>query len=597
MERVDGFAPLSDYGMLADGRGAALVAADGAVDWFAAPRLDSAPLCAALVDPERGGALTLHPAVEHTSSQRYLPETMTLETTFRCADAVVRVTDSLNRAGTGQLPWTELARRVEVTGDPVPMVWSVHPGHRLGSERPWGEVRQGQALLHVGPLLVGLVTDGAGQPHLEQTPGGAAVTGEFTARAEGHALLAVTVSEAEPLPCPAAADVDRRIDATTEEWTRWCGRVDYDGPHREMVTRSALALKALTVAPTAAIAAALTTSLPERIGGPRNFDYRFGWVRDSSFAIDAQAQLGLTEEVHGSLSWLLRAVRRTAPEVRAMYTLEGEPASAEMSSLEHLPGYRGSVPVQVGNSAAQQLQLGAYGDLLDAVWRYVDNGGQLDPGSGEVLASIVDEVCDRWQCRDAGLWELGDQQHYTISKIGCWVALDRGVRLAEGGQVPAMRADRWRTERDTVHAWVDEHCWSPTKDSYTFHADTDELDCAVLLAARTGFLDGTDPRLASTVEAIRAELGAGGPLLYRYSGMSKQEGAFLACSAWLVEALVHVGRRDEALALFEELLGHAGDTGLLTEEIDPDTGQLLGNLPQALTHLAVIGAGCRLGQA
>ena len=277
-----------------------------------------------------------------------------------------------------------------------------------------------------------------------------------------------------------------------------------------------------------------------------------------------------------------------------MYTLEGQPASAGMSSAEQLPGYRGSQPVQLGNSAAEQLQLGAYGDLVDAVWNYTDHRGCLDPGSAEVVVALVDQVCDRWQSRDAGLWELGDPQHYTSSKIGCWVALDRGVRLAEAGQLPSVRADRWRAERDAVHAWTDEHCWSPTKESYTFHAGTDKLDAAVLLAARTGFLDGDDPRLASTVDAIRAELAAGGPLLYRYSGMAEEEGAFLACSSWLVEALVAIGRREEAAGLFDELVKHSTDTGLLTEQVDPASGELLGNLPQGLSHLSLIGAATSL---
>lgn len=590
MDRQDGFAPLASYSMLGDCRAGALVATDGSIDWFAAPKLHRPPVCAALLDPEGGGAITLAPTVEHECSQRYLPDTMVLETTFRCADAVVRVTDSLNRSVTGPLPWSELARRVEVTGDPVPMRWEVRPGHRLGTERPWAERSHDTVVLHVGDLLLGLVTDGVGTPCVQHRAGGALVTGEFTIDNGQRALLAVTAVESAPLPLPPAREVDGRIDTTAELWQQWAGQVQHDGPLADAVRRSAITLKALTIAPTDGMAAALTTSLPEHIGGERNFDYRFGWVRDASFAIDAQFALGLTQEVHGSLSWLLRAVRATAPEVRTMYTIDGEPASAAMTGLEELPGYRGSTPVHLGNSAAEQLQTGAYGDLLDAVWRFVDQRGCLDPDSGQVVAAIVDRVCDLWQQKDSGLWELGDQEHYTSSKIGCWVALDRGVRLARAGQVPGQHADRWRTERDAVHAWVDQHCWSQTKSSYTFHAGTDELDCAVLLAARTGFLAGDDPRLASTVEAIRAELGAGEALLYRYSGMAGQEGAFLACSAWLVEALVAIGRHEEAEELLVELVRHSTGTGLMTEQADPGSGELLGNLPQGLTHLAVIGA-------
>jgi GH15 family glucan-1,4-alpha-glucosidase len=596
MKRQDGFAPLASYSLLGDCRATALVAADGSIDWFAAPRLETAPVCAAILDPGRGGSFTISPTVEHTTSQRYLPGTMVLETTMRCADSVVRVTDSLNRSATGPLPWVELARRIEVTGDPVPMRWAVRPGHRLHTDRAWLQWRDQTPILHAGQVMLGVVADGTGTPRVDQGPSGAVVAGEFTARAGERALLAVTAVEGEPLPLPPAADVDERIDRTAELWRQWTDRIDFDGPHPDLVRRSALTLKVLTVAPADGMAAAATTSLPERIGGQRNFDYRFGWVRDASFAIDAQARLGLLEEVHGSLSWLMRAVRRTAPEVRSMYTLEGQPASAEMSSAEQLPGYRGSLPVHLGNSAAEQLQLGAYGDFLDAVWNYTEHRGCLDPASAGVVVALLDQVCDRWQSQDAGLWELGDMEHYTSSKIGCWVALDRGVRLAEAGQLPAVRADRWRTERDAVRAWTDEHCWSPTKQSYTFHAGTDKLDAAVLLAARTGFLDGDDPRLASTVDAIRAELGAGGPLLYRYTGMAEEEGAFVACSSWLIEALVAIGRREEAAGLLDELVRHSTDTGLLTEQVDPASGELLGNLPQGLSHLSLIGAATSLAR-
>lgn len=597
MERRDGFAPLASYSLLGDCRAVALVAGDGSIDWLAAPRLDSAPVCSALLDPEMGGAITLAPTVDHEVSQRYLPGTMVLETTYRCADSVVRVTDSLNRSPTGPLPWVELARRIEVTGEPVQMRWEVRPGRRLGSRRSWVQWAHHHPVVHDGPVLLGVLTDGAGEPTVVDGPTGAFVRGEVTVRAGERGLLGVVVTTGEPLPVPAVTDIDERIDATVRLWTGWSDGVDYDGPYREAVCRSALALKALTVLPSDGLAAAATTSLPERVGGKRNFDYRFGWTRDASFTIDAQSRLGLLEEVHGSLSWLLRAVRRTAPSVRAMYDLDGRPASAEMTSLEHVPGYRGSTPVNVGNSAAEQLQLGGYGDLLDALWKYIRDHGCLDPESGEAVAGILDELCDRWQRKDAGLWELGSYEHYTSSKIGCWVAFDRGVRLAESGAVPALHVDRWRAERDAVHAWVDENCWSATKQSYTFYAGTDELDAAVLLSARTGFLAGDDPRLATTVDAVRTELGAGRGLLYRYTGMSEQEGAFLACSCWLVEALDAIGRSDEAARLLDEVVAHSGTTGLMTEEIDPETGELLGNIPQALSHLAVINAATRLARS
>jgi GH15 family glucan-1,4-alpha-glucosidase len=585
--RDDGFVPLGGYGFLSDGRAGALVAADGSVDWLAAPRMDSPPVFAKLLDPDEGGCFALAPTVDHETTQRYVPDTMLVETTFRCADSVVHVTDSLNRSTSGPLPWTELARRIHVVGDPVPMRWQVRPGSLLGTHRPWRHGHDHTPVMHVGSLMVAVVGDGAAAaPH----PGGSSAAGEFTAGPDEDLLLAVVVSEAEPVPVPPAATIAARSEHTEAFWRHWCEKVHFDGPRRDEVRRSAMVLKGLTMTPEGGMLAALTTSLPEQIGGERNFDYRFTWVRDASFALDAMSGLRLSEEVHGTISWLLRAVRRTTPEVRPMYTVHGEPAPAEMSARARLRGYRGSSPVHVGNSAADQLQLGACGDLMDAVWRYTEDHGRLDQDSAETLATVADHVCDRWTDPDAGIWELSDMAHYTTSKIGCWVALDRAVRLVESGQMPSSRVDRWLCERDAVHAWTDRHCWSETKSSYTFHADTDELDAAVLLAARTHYLAGDDPRLASTISAIRTELAAGGPLLYRYTGMAGQEGAFAACSFWLVEALAATGQRDEACAVLDELLGYAGDTGLLTEEIDPSSGELLGNLPQGLSHLALIGA-------
>lgn len=591
--RSNGYAPLGSYGALADGRSAALVAADGSIDWFAAPRLDAAPVCAALLDPVDGGEITLAPTDSYAVTQRYVEDSMVLETTFRTESGTVVVTDALTVGAAGGLPWTELARRVETQSGQVPMRWQVRPGHRLGTARPWGHRRAGVPMLEAGDVQLAVVTDGVGTAHVtDQT-----VTAQFVARPGARGLLAVIATGREPLRVPQIAEIHARIDLTVARWRCWSANISYEGPHPEAVRRSALILKALTVAPRHGIAAALTTSLPEKIGGKRNFDYRFGWVRDSSFALDAMARLGLSEEVHAALSWLLHAVEHTAPEVRSLYTLNGEPAPAEMTSRSDLPGYRGSSPVHLGNSAASQTQLGAYGDLMDAVWRYTTHDGYLDAASAASLAAIADRTCDLWRGKDAGIWELGNDEHYTISKIGCWVALDRAVRLAEADQLTSPHVQRWRSERKMVRSWTEQHCWSSSKKALTFYAGTEELDAAVLLAARTGFLAGDDPRLSSTVDAIRAELGAKGPLLYRYSGMAQQEGAFLACTFWLIEALTHTGRINEAAALLEEATSYAGDTGLYSEEVDPDTGQLRGNLPQALSHLAMIGAATALAAA
>jgi GH15 family glucan-1,4-alpha-glucosidase len=296
------------------------------------------------------------------------------------------------------------------------------------------------------------------------------------------------------------------------------------------------------------------------------------------------------------LSWLLRAVRRTAPDIHVFYTLDGQPAPADEQRVAAMPGYFRTTPVQVGNAAASQRQLGCYGHLMDAVCQYVRHGGQLDSATGAMLAELAGKVCDLWRQPDAGLWELGDYQHYTSSKLGCWVALDRAAWLAQHGQLPGWHASRWRSAAGEIHRWVDEHCWSSDRACYTMAAGSDQLDAAVLLAGRTGFCAGQPERLRSTISAIRRELGAGGPLLYRYSGMRGKEGAFAACTFWLAEALAYTGQRDEGSAVFAEMLGYTNDVGLLSEEIDPEAGGLLGNFPQGLSHLALIVAAQAIAQ-
>lgn len=588
--RERGFAPIGSYGILGDGRTVALVAKDGSIDWMPMPTLDSAPVFDRILDGTEGGRFELCPDIDFTIQRRYREHSAVLETTFHTARGTVTVVDALNRLGDHPLPWTELARVVEASDGAVPMRWRFAPGRRFGTATPWAQRLDGVVSVQLHDQMMALVHRDVGEAQVRSH----AVEGCFEATPGAIAVLALVATDGEPVPVVDPGEVIDRVQETTDRWRAWCREIDYDGPARDAVVRSVITLKLLTAAKNGANVAAATTSLPEVVGGDRNFDYRFCWVRDASFALDALSGVGARPAVHATLSWLLQAVARTAPDVHVFYTLGGEPAPGTMADVPNLPGYLGTAPVHVGNSAATQRQLGAYGHVFDAAWRFVQDGGLLDPATAAMFEGLADKVCDLWWKEDAGLWELGQYEQYTSSKVGCWVALDRAVRFAERGQLASRRVDRWRAVRDEIHEWVDANCWSETKRAYTMHARTDDLDAAVLLMARTGFVPRGDERLASTVEAIQSELGAGGPLLFRYSEMKGKEGAFAACSFWLVEALAHLGRDQDARARFEAMLEHCNDLGLLSEEIDPTTSDLLGNFPQGLSHLALIGAGCSI---
>jgi len=394
------------------------------------------------------------------------------------------------------------------------------------------------------------------------------------------------MADREPIPFPSRDEIEQRFDGTTEAWRRWSDGC-YDGPWRDPVVRSALALKLLIQSSTGAIAAAATSSLPERIGGERNYDYRYSWIRDSALTMDALARLGFHEQLHGSLSWLLKATSGTHPRMEPFYAIDG----GVPRTVDELPlhGYRGSKPVYKGNRAEGQSQLAYYGDLLETIALYVENGNALDHETSLRVAEVADFVCRIWENEDSGIWELDEQRGYTSSKMGCWVALDRAQWLAARGEIPNEHAPLWHETAERVHDHVERACWSESKRSYTFYAGTEDLDAAVLLAARTGYCDSSLDRLDSTIDAVLRELGDG-PFVYRYSGQQEVEGAFLPCSFWVAAALAHCGRRDEARKLMDELVELANDVGLYAEEMDPASRGMLGNFPQALTHLALVNA-------
>jgi GH15 family glucan-1,4-alpha-glucosidase len=578
--RSDGYADLRDYAVLGDGRTVAIVALDGSIDWWPIPTLDAPPVCAAVLDPRHGGHFSLSPDERFDVERRYLPGTNVVESVFSTDTGQVRVTEALNQGSGGVLPWTELVRRVDGVAGEVAMSWELIPGDRFGQARSWVTEQGGVPVIALDDQSLAVLVDGAPPPAVEPHR----VSGSFTVAPGAAVTLAVVATNHEPLFLPQPAAVLARLQETVDRWRRWSAQIVYDGPWREAVERSALALKSLTYEAGGAIAAAATTSLPETVGGPKNWDYRYAWVRDSSFTVDAFINLGLHEEVHGCVSWLLGALERSG-ELHVFYSLDGRVTEAQ-TELD-VPGWRNSRPVRAGNNAAGQSQLGTYGDFFDTVHRYIAEGHLLDRRSAEMLAALADRCCDTWRNRDSGIWELPTSEHYTISKMGCWVALDRAASLARDGHLSAERAERWRSEAAEIKAWVDERCWSEKKRSYTFYAGTDDLDAAVLLAGRTGFDRG--PRLASTIEAVAAELGRG-PLVYRYTGMDTEEGAFVACSFWMVNALVHTGQIPRARRLMDEAVALVNDVGLLSEEMDPADNAFLGNLPQGLSHLALINA-------
>jgi GH15 family glucan-1,4-alpha-glucosidase len=583
----DDFASIGDYGVLGDGRSVALVAGDGSIDWWAVPRLDSPPPFAALLDPECGGRIELRPTDAQTTktTRRYLPDTNLVETTFTTATGQVRITDCLNSGSAGSLPWSELARRVDGISGSVELRFGVIPGDGLRRWQPWVEGDERGPILHAGPLTMGVRCSS----QLTLRVRFDRVEAFFVVGEGERRIAAVVASEKDPLFLCGVDSIDQRIDPTAENWRRWSRQVQWTGADRERIVRSALALKTLVIASTGAVAAAATTSLPERVGGPKNWDYRFCWIRDAALTIDALAVLGLQEEVHAAVAWLLHAVRNNGPHIRVMYTLGG--GIPDVVRRPDVPGYRGSQPTMVGNDAASQTQLGVYGDLFGTVADWVFCGHLLDVGSARELSDLADCCADEWRRDDAGIWELPTERPYTFSKMNCWRALDAAARLAEAGHLTGT-GKRWRAEAQRIKSWVEQHCWSGTKQAYSFYAGSEELDASVLLAAEFGFDQGQ--KMSSTIDAIGAELGAG-PLLYRYSGVCDEEETFTACAFWRVHALVCVGRLDEARDLMKRLDPVvASPLGLMSEMRVAGTGESMGNIPQALSHLAFIRASSAL---
>jgi GH15 family glucan-1,4-alpha-glucosidase len=577
----DGYADLRSYATIGDGRTTALVARDGRIDWLPLPDLSTPAAFAALLDAENGGYVSLCPTDPFRVSRRYVQGTNVLETTFTTASGVVRLTDSLNTGVAGRLPWAELGRRIDgVTGE-VRLCAEIVPGTCFNRASPWVHSTVHGKVLRLDGLTLAVRT--LGDAHVEV--GERQVVVDFVSSPGSRHLLGLVATEREALYLPDPEDIDRGVDRTIANWQRWSDTFTWDGPWEAAVERSALVLKQLIYAPTGALAAAATPSLPESLTGGKNWDYRFAWIRDMAYSLTALFRFGVREETHSAISWLLATMRNHQDEPQVFYTLGGSLSTAE--PVHHdMPGWRGIGPVVSGNGASTQLQLGVFGDVFSIVQLYVDNGNVLDDETGRLLTVIADRACDRWRSKDAGMWELHEPQHFTTSKLGCWHALTQAAHLADLGQLPGS-AERWRSEADEIRAWVETHAWSEELGAYTWYPGTDKLDASILLHAISGF--DRSERMSSTLDALRRELGHG-PHLFRFSGAAQEEGVFLACSYWMVSALQLVGRGEEARALMETLMGAPNDVGLLAEMLEPESGAFLGNLPQGLSHLALLNA-------
>ncbi len=589
--------PISSYGLIGDMRTAALVGTDGAIDWCCLPRFDSGSVFAALLDPERGGTWSIRPAGEWTSKQRYLPRTNILQTTFETAEGTAVLTDFMpvDEDGRPSGPHPEIHRHLRCTKGRVRMDMVFMPRFEYGARTTRLEVlRAGMFATDRTDQVLTLCSNKASDWVVEQSI--ASSSFEMGKGEERWQVLRYDDDDIHPVDRYESA---RKLDITAAFWQRWSAGVRYRGPFRGMVKRSALALKLLTHAETGAIIAAPTTSLPETIGGIRNWDYRFVWLRDAAFTLAALDAVGHGREADDFMRFLKKVCRHEGGgHLQIMYGVDGRRDLVERH-LDHLTGYLGSRPVRVGNGAVGQLQLDVYGEVLETadIWR---RNHEMTEGTWRVLRGLVDWVSHNWQMPDSSIWEVrGEVRHYVFSKVMAWVALDRGVRMAEELGLESDTA-AWRAARDALHEEIMVKGWSEERQSFVQAYEYDALDAAALAIPMVRFLPWNHPRVHSTVRAIARELtSADGELVYRYrhpDGLEGEEGAFSICTFWLAQALAMIGERERAERVFRRMLRHANHVGLYSEEINPATGEFLGNFPQGFTHIALINCAAALAR-
>jgi GH15 family glucan-1,4-alpha-glucosidase len=583
---------IEDYGLIGDLQAAALVGRNGSVDWLCLPRFDSPSCFAALLGDESHGRWLVAPSGDVlSSSRRYRPGTLVLETELETDEGAVRIIDFMPRRGQGP---PRLMRIVEGVEGRVPMQMELSLRPDYASIVPWIEPAADGIVVTAGPDTYRLTT---ARP-LEVDEGKARADFVAVEGARERFTLTWHLSYEEP---PAVEDADSALARTEVWWLDWSGRCTYQGPYRDQVLISLIALKAMTHETTGALIAAPTTSLPEDIGGERNWDYRFCWLRDSVLTLEALLTTGYTDEALGFRDYMMRIGTGDPTKIQIMYAIDGGRRLTEFE-LKELPGYEGSRPVRVGNAASEQFQLDVYGEVLAVAFLGTTIIGKVEKRLWPRWRRVVDHVETIWREPDDGIWEgRGPRRHYTYSKVMAWVVFDRAVRIAEAFELEAP-LDRWRQIRDEIHQEVCERGYDPQRRTFTQYYGSKELDASVLNIPLVGFLPGTDERVTGTIDAISRELGRDG-FVSRYStaetddGLSGDEGQFLACSFWLVSALALNQRVEEARALFERLIGLCNDLGLLAEEYDVKRKRQVGNFPQAFSHLTLIGAATAISAA
>jgi GH15 family glucan-1,4-alpha-glucosidase len=601
---------IEDYGIVGNMHTAALVGRNGSVDWLCLPHFDSPSVFGAILDEKKGGHFSIHPQHDRvTYKQLYWPETNVLITRFHCEGGAAEIVDFMPvRVSKATDSNSQMVRTVTVLSGQVGFEVVCEPAFNYGRDDHDMEVTPRGACFHSPTLSMGLATE------VKLKRQGKSVTGRFVL-GEGQAAVFVLSAIEQGAGCSlpfSEKQAQQAFKETVQFWRRWLSKCTYTGRWREMVHRSALLLKLLTFEPTGAIVAAPTCSLPEAIGGGRNWDYRYVWIRDAAFTVYALMRIGFAEEAARFMEWIYARCQDVEPNgsLQQVYGLNGQ-REIDEHILKHLDGYKGSRPVRTGNAAYGQLQLDIYGELMDSVYLYNKYGSPISYDLWEQLCRIMGWVCNNWRRPDEGIWEFrSGPRHNVYSKLMCWVALDRGLRLAEKRSFPSD-VNTWRRNRDEIYKEIMKKGWSEKRGAFVQAYDSEALDAANLIMPLVFFMSPTDPRMIKTIDATNRSPKQGGlvsnGLVYRYNpaestdGLEGEEGTFNICSFWLIEALtragrVHRARLDEARLLFEKMLGYANHLGLFSEQIGK-RGEALGNFPQAFTHIALISAAYNLDRS